>query len=214
MLRILVADESPLFRAGIKVALTQEPEFQIVAEAGSADEVGELLERQPIDVVVLGIHLKDVPGLQALRSIRQAKPNVPVLVINIYNTDFDALRLIRAGANGYLTKTSPPEELARATRRIATGKRHVSESVAGMLAQAIATSGWADLDKPPHEALSDRELQVVCFLASGKSVSQIARTMNLSVKTVSTYRARALEKMYMQSNADLTRYALQNRLVD
>jgi two-component system invasion response regulator UvrY len=214
MLRVLVADESPLFRAGIRVSLSQEPEFQVVAEAESAADLGTVIEKQSIDVVIMGINLKDVPGLQALRNIRQTKPTLPVLVINIYNTDCDAMRLIRAGANGYLTKTSPPEELARAARRIAAGKRHVSESVAGMLAQAIANSSGAGLDRPPHEALSDRELQVVRLIASGRSVSQIAITMGLSVKSISTYRARALEKMYMHTNAELTRYALQNGLVD
>jgi two-component system invasion response regulator UvrY len=214
MVRILVAHESPLFRAGIRAALSQEPEFQVVAEAETVGNLSEFLESQPIDIVVLGINLKDVPGLQALGNIRQTKPNLPVLVVNIYNTDFDAMRLIRAGASGYLTKTSPPEELARAVHRIVSGRRHVSESVAGMLAQAIASSGFTGLDRLPHEALSDRELQVVRFIASGRSVSQIAAVMGLSVKSISTYRTRALEKLYMHTNAELTRYALQHRLVD
>jgi two-component system invasion response regulator UvrY len=214
MVRILVADESPLLRAGIKLALAQDPEFQVVAEAESAAGLSGYLATQPIDVVVLGITLKDIPSLQMLLDIRQAKPNLPVLVINIHNTDFEAIRLIRAGANAYLAETSSPEELARAVHQIARGRRHVSESIAGMLAQAIASSGYRGLDRPPREALSDRELQVVCSIASGKRVSQIAAAMNLSVKTISTYRTRALEKLYMRTNAELTRYALEHDLVD
>ena len=214
MVRILVADDRPLLRAGIKTILTREPDFQIVAEAGSTTEVTEFLEKQPIDVVVLGINLNDGPSLEALREIRRAKPNLPVLIVSIHAADLHAVRLIRAGASGYLAKSSPPEELIEATRRIAAGKRHLSESIAEMLAEAIANPGRGTSEQAPHEALSDRELQVVCFIASGKSVSQIAAAMRLSVKTVSTYRTRALEKMHMGTNAELTRYAIQNRLVD
>ena len=214
MVRILVADDRPLLRVGIKTVLTQEPDFHIVAEAASASEATELIEKQPIDVVVLGINLNDGPSLEALREIRRAWPNLPVLIVSIHAADLHAVRLIKAGASGYLSKTSPPEDLIQATRRIAAGRRHVSESLAELLAEAIASPGRTRADQPLHEALSDRELQVVCFLASGKSVSQIAMVMRLSVKTVSTYRTRALEKMHMGTNAELTRYAIQTRLVD
>jgi two-component system invasion response regulator UvrY len=214
MVRILVADDHALVRTGIKVVLSQHPDLVLVAEAENAAQVEQSLQSQPIDLVVLSVALADRSGLDILQDIRKVKPELPVLFVSIQAEDPHAVRMIRAGANGYLAKSSSSDELVQAIRRILQGKRYFSESVASLLADAVKDSKAPGAHRLPHEALSDRELQVICNIAIGKSVSQIAVGMKLSVKTVSTYRARALEKMRMRTNAELTRYAILNHLVE
>lgn len=168
------------------------------------------IDEQHWDAVVLDIVLPGRDGLETLQEIRKKRPALPVLIFSTHAEDIFVLRAIKAGANAYLTKTSGPEELVQAMRRVLAGKRYVSAAVAEVLANALESGS----ERPAHESLSDREYHVVCRIASGKSVSEIAGETSLSVKTISTYRARALEKMKMRTNAELTRYAIRKGLVE
>ena len=210
MIKVLVADDHPLLRSGLRYVLEKEPDFAPPGEAGDAEEVLELLEQRNWDVLVLDIAMPGRSGLETLSEIRKRRPALPVLILSVHSEDQYAIRAIKAGASGYLTKNDATAELVRAIRRILSGKKYVSQAMAEVLAHLIESGE----QRPPHEALSDREYHVVCAIASGKSVSQIAEETSLSVKTVSTYRTRALEKMNMHSNAELTRYAIRTGLVD
>ncbi len=210
MIQVLLVDDHPLLRTGLRHVLEQERDFGPVGEAGSADEALRRIDEQLWDAVILDIVMPGRNGLEVLQEIRRKKPALPVLIFSNHAEHVFALRAIKAGANGYLTKNSGPEELLRAIRRVLAGKRYVSAALAEMLADAVE----AGSERPAHEALSDREYHVVCQIASGKSVSEIAGETSLSVKTISTYRARALEKMNMRTNAELTRYAIRSGLVD
>lgn len=210
MIQVLVADDHPLLRSGLRHVLEQEPDFGSPGEAGDSEQVLERLEERSWDVVVLDIAMPGRSGLETLSEIRKRRPGLPVLILSMHSEEQYAIRAIKAGASGYLTKNNASAELVRAIRRILAGKKYVSPALAEVLAH-IVESGE---ERPPHEVLSDREYHVVCGIASGKSVSQIAAETSLSVKTISTYRARALEKMNMHTNADLTRYAIRNGLVD
>lgn len=210
MIQVLVADDHPLLRSGLKHVLQQEPDFGPPGEAENSEQVLERLEERNWDVVVLDIAMPDRNGLETLSEIRKRHPTIPVLILSMHPEEQYAIRAIKAGASGYLTKSNAATELVRAIRRILAGKKYVSPALAEVLANVIK-SGEA---RPLHEILSDREYHVVCAIASGKSVSVIAAETQLSVKTISTYRARALEKMNMHSNAELTRYAIRNGLVD
>lgn len=180
------------------------------AEAEDSDQTLEYVEREPWDIIILDIAMPGRSGLDVLREIRRKHPELPVLVLSMHSEDQFAVRAIKAGANGYISKDNAAAEVVRAIRKILTGKKYVSAKLAEILADSLNAAAV----RPPHEALSDREFQVLCQLASGKTVSQIASEITLSVKTVSTYRARILEKMNMRNNAELTRYAIQNSLVD
>jgi DNA-binding NarL/FixJ family response regulator len=210
LIQVLVADDHPLIRSGLRHVLEQEPEFGEPGEAGDSDQVLERLEERSWDVVVLDIAMPGRNGLETLSEIRKRRPSLPVLILSMHSEEQYAIRAIKAGASGYLTKTNAATELLRAIRLVLSGKKYVSPGLAEVLAHLIESGE----QRPPHEALSDREYHVVCAIASGKSVSQIAEEASLSVKTVSTYRARALEKMNMRTNAELTRYAIHNGLVD
>jgi DNA-binding NarL/FixJ family response regulator len=215
MIRVLIADDHPLLRTGLRLVLSQDPDLTVAGEAENAEQVLRSVDEQPYDIVVLDISLPGRSGLEVLTEIRQRHGSLPVLMLSMHDEQHLAIRAIRAGANGYLTKASAPSELAPAIRKILSGKRYVSPAVAEAMAQLLSRpSDPDDPGRPPHEMLSDREFQVICKIASGKSVSQIAGDMALSIKTISTYRARALEKMGMRTNAELTRYAIQNHLVD
>jgi len=210
VIRVLVADDHPLIRSGLKQILAQEPDVAVLGEAEDSEQLLERIEEQVWDVVLLDITMPGRGGLDALREIRRRKPGLPVLVLSMHAEEQFAVRAIKAGASGYLSKTDPPIEIVRAIRKVVSGKKYVSATLAETLANAVERGS----ERPPHEALSDREFQVMSKLASGKTVSQIAAEISLSVKTVSTYRARVLEKMNMRTNAELTRYAIQNGLVD
>ena len=210
MIRVLVADDHPLLRNGLRQILAQEPDLMVGAEAENSDQTLEYVEREPWDIVILDITMPGRSGLEVLRDIRRKHPDLPVLVLSMHSEDQFAVRAIKAGANGYISKDNAAAEVVRAIRKILTGKKYVSAKLAEILADALN----AETERPRHESLSDREFQVLCQLASGKTVSQIASEIPLSVKTVSTYRARILEKMSMRNNAELTRYAIQNGLVE
>jgi len=209
MIRILVADERPLVRAGIGVALGNDADFNLAAQAENPEQLTRALDTQPVEIVVLGTKLGDRASLDILLEVRKSNPDLPVLFVSLNIDEPHAARLIQAGANGYLSKAATPADLVQAIRRILNGEKHIGQPLEAAAGGAKSGNGAARL---PHEILSERELQVVCNIASGRSVSEIAQSMSLSVKTVSTYRARALEKMQMRTNAELTRYAILNHL--
>jgi DNA-binding NarL/FixJ family response regulator len=199
-----------LLRNGLKQILTQEPDLTVAGEAEDSEQVMASVERGEWDLVILDITMPGRSGLDVLRDIRRMRPELPVLVLSMHAEDQFAVRAIKAGANGYVSKDNAPTEVVRAVRKILSGKKYVSPTLAEILANALSS----DIQRPLHETLSDREFQVLRQLASGKTVSQIAAEIALSVKTVSTYRARLLEKMNLRNNAELTRYAIQHGLVE
>jgi len=210
MIRVLVADDHPVVRVGLREILSQQRDIAVLGEAGTGAEVLKLVEQKAWDVVVLDVTLPDRSGLDVLKEIKRERPKLPVLVLSAYPEEDYAVRALRAGAAGYVTKNASPEELVRAVRRLAQGLRYMSPAAAEELIGALGNG----LDQAPHERLSDREYQVLCLLGSGKSVGRIAQELDRSVKTISTYRARILEKMEMQSNAQLVHYVLQRRLAE
>jgi two-component system invasion response regulator UvrY len=209
MLRVLVVDDHPSFRRGVKEILTEGFGTVKIGEGANADEMLEQVRNKAWDLVVMDISMPGKPGSDALRELKQVCPSLPVLILSMHPEDQYALRMFKAGADGYLTKASAPEELVRAIKKVLTGGQYVSPS----LGEKLALTVKGGLDRMPHERLSDREYQVLCLIASGKTVSEIADTVHLSVTTISTYRARILEKMNMKNNAELTRYAVQQALV-
>ena len=210
MIRILVADDHAVVRRGIKEMLADASDNLHVEEAGTAPEVLDRVGAEDWDLLILDLNMPGRGGLDLLGDIRRDRPRLPVLVLSMYPEDQFAMRALRAGASGYVTKESAPEELITAVNKIEKGGRYVS----GALAERMAVSLGPESDRPPHEALSDREFQVLRLIASGRTVSQIADELSLSVKTISTYRTRILEKMGMTTNAELTVYAVRTGLVD
>jgi two-component system invasion response regulator UvrY len=209
MINILVADDHAVVRKGIVQIISADPGMAVVGEAQDGNELLERAKAVAADVVILDITMPNKNGLDVLKELRRARPKLPILVLSVHPEDQYAVRVLKAGAAGYMTKESAPEELIEAIRKVHQGGRYVSSS----LAEKLALYLHADNEKPLHARLSDREYQVLCLIAQGKTVSEIAEEISLSVKTVSTYRVRLLEKMRMNTNSDLTRYALQNQLV-
>jgi len=209
-MRVLICDDHPIVRKGLRDILEQEGTPVTIGEVASAEEALELARKKTWDTVVLDITMPGRSGLELLKDLKRERPNVPVLVLSVHPAEQYAVRVLRAGASGYLTKESAPEELLTAVRRIVRGGRYVSPSVAETLA--------ADLGRPadelPHQGLSDREFEIMRLLGSGKRVSEIAAELHLSVKTVSTYRARVLTKLNARTTAQIMRYAIKHGLVD
>jgi len=209
-MRILIADDHAVVRRGLKQILAAEFKQAHFGEAANASEALDRLRKENWDAVVLDITMPGRSGLEALKEIREEKPKLPVLVLSMHPEDQFAVRVLKSGASGYMTKESAPEELVGAIKKVLAGGRYVSPSLAEKMASYLAI----DTPKAPHERLSDREFVVLRMIASGKTVSQIAEELSLSVKTVSTYRTRILEKTGMTSNAELTHYAIKNQLVE
>ena len=199
-----------MVRQGLKQILADEFNRATFGEAGTAQEAIAKVWETEWDVVVLDITMPGRSGLEVLGEIRKSRPRLPVLVLSMHPEDQFAMRVLKSGAAGYMTKESAPEALVGAIKKVLAGGRYVSPALAEQMAAYLGT----DVQKAPHERLSDREFLVLRLIASGKTVSQIADQLTLSVKTISTYRARILEKMLMRSNAELTHYAIQNRLVE
>lgn len=210
MLRILIADDHALIREGLKKILKAAQDITVVSEAQNAREVVEEMKKQELDVVILDISLPGKSGLELLKDLKLEYPKLPVLILSMHPEDRFAVRALKAGAAGYVTKESAVEELVKAVRKVVQGRKYVSPALAEKLAFDLET----DTGKPPHENLSDREYQVMCLIAIGKSVREIASELYLSISTVNTYRGRILEKMNMKTDAELIRYAVQNQLVD
>ena len=210
MLRILIADDHPLFRRGLKQIITEASDMVVADEAADGREALSKAETGDYDVLLLDITMPFKNGVDVLSQLKNERPTLPVLMLSMHPEEQYAVRALRAGASGYLTKESAPEELVAAIRKVSTGGKYVSASLAERLASIVQSDGEA----LPHETLSHREHQVMCLIASGKTVSEAARELSLSVKTISTYRARILEKLKMKNNAELIRYAIKNQLVE
>lgn len=208
MVKILVADDHPSFRRGVKDILADGFEAVKVGECGNAQEMLDQVRNKKWDLVVLDVSMPGLSGPEALKALKAERPTLPVLVLSMHPEDQYAIRMFKAGADGYLTKASAPEELVRAVNKLLAGGQYVSPS----LGEKLVLSVKQGTEKPPHELLSDREYEVLCLIGSGKTVSEIAEAMHLSVTTISTYRARILEKMRMKNNAELTRYVIQHGL--
>jgi len=207
--RVLIADDHAVVRAGFKQFLEADPAISAVGEAASGNETLDCLRRQDWDLVLLDIHMPDRSGLDVLRYIQTGHPGVRVLVMSGLPEQQYAVNVLRAGASGYLPKDSSPDELMKAVRAVLAGRRYISTALAEILVADLD----GESDKPLHARLSAREFQIFCKLAAGRGVSDIANELSLSVKTVSTYRSRILEKMSFSANADITSYALRNGLI-
>jgi two-component system, NarL family, invasion response regulator UvrY len=208
MLSIFIADDHAIVRQGLKQILSTDSDMIVVGETGNGEEVSAMVQLLKPDVVVLDISMPGKNGLDVLKELKRKHPELPILVLSMHSEDQFAIRCLKAGAAGYVTKESAPEELVGALRKVYKGTKYVSPELAEKLAVRIER----DRSDQPHEALSDREYQVLRLIAFGKTVGQISQELSLSVKTVSTYRVRILEKMNMKTNAELTRYAIQHNL--
>jgi DNA-binding NarL/FixJ family response regulator len=209
MIRVILCDDHAVVRRGIRDTLAEAVDIQIAGEAGSYSEVRELLRGTPCDVLVLDINLPGRSGLEVLASLRETDTQIKVLVVSMFPEDQYAIRCLRAGAQGYLNKAGNPAEMVTAVRTIAQGRKYVTPDVAQMLVDNLATPSTEAL----HNSLSERELQTLLKIASGKRLSDIAEELMLSPKTVSVYRSRVLEKLKLANNAELTVYAIRNGLV-
>jgi two-component system, NarL family, invasion response regulator UvrY len=210
MIRVLIADDHAIVRKGLKQIVAETSDIEIVAEAEDYAEIMHKLRTLPVDVLVLDIGLPTKNGLEVLKIVKKELPRIHVLVLTMYPESQYALRSMRAGASGYLTKDSVPDRLVDAIRRIADGKKYITPELGEALAQFVDQ----DIDQLSHERLSDREFETLCLIASGKVLSEIAEELKLSPKTISVYRARMLEKMQLKNNAELTHYALKHKLVE
>jgi DNA-binding NarL/FixJ family response regulator len=210
MIKILIADDHVLIREGLRKILKEAPDMSVISEAQNAREVFERLKEETPDVVVLDISLPGKSGLEILKDLKQEKPDLPVLILSMHPEDRFAVRALKAGAAGYVTKESAAQDLIKAIRKVVQGRKYVSAA----LAEKLAFDLEASTGKPLHELLSDREYQVMCMIAGGKTVKEISAELFLSISTVNTYRARILEKMNMKTDAELIRYAIENQLID
>jgi two-component system invasion response regulator UvrY len=210
MIKILIADDHAIVRKGLKQILSETSDMVVAAEAADGRQCLELAGKNDLDLVLLDIAMPGRGGMDILKELKHEKPKLPILMLSMYPEEQYAVRALKAGASGYLTKESAPKELIAAIRKVSQGGKYVSSSLAEKLAVYMET----DFEKPVHETLSDREYQVMLMIASGKTVKQIADKLSLSVKTISTYRARILNKTGLKNNAKITYYAIKNALVD
>jgi two-component system invasion response regulator UvrY len=209
MAKVLIADDHAIVRNGLKQLLSEERSIKVLGEAKSGSDTIDKLQTQDWDLLLLDINMPDRSGIDILRHVRSTHPQPRVLVLSGFPEKQYAVNVLRAGASGYLNKEMAPEELLSAVRAVLQGRRYVSPA----LAELLVTELDADQDKPAHSRLSEREFQIFCKLATGRAVSDIADELCISVKTVSTYRSRVLEKMSFTTNADITAYALRNQLI-
>jgi DNA-binding NarL/FixJ family response regulator len=210
MIKILIADDHPVVRKGLKEIIEDNSDMVVAGEASNGQEVLEEALKKEFDVVVLDISMPGRSGLEVLKQLKRERPELSVLILSMHPEEHYAVRVLKAGASGYLTKESVPDELIKAIRRISTGRKYVSSTLAEKLAFDLENRA----EKILHEKLSDREYEVMCMIGSGKTLKEIAEALCLSVKTISTYRSRILEKMKMKNNAELIHYAIKHNLVD
>ncbi|MEW5798562.1 MAG: response regulator transcription factor [Bacteroidota bacterium] len=210
MIDIIIADDHAIVRQGLKKMLGEESDMKVIGEASSADDTLRLVRAHRCNVLLLDVTMPGKSGLDIIKDLKQIAPKMHILVLSMHPEAQFALRVLRAGGSGYLTKESAPEELVRAIRKVAQGGKYVSST----LAEILATLTEADVEKLPHERLSEREFQILRMIVQGKSVSEIAQQLSLSIKTVSTYRTRVLDKMNVRSNAELARYAVEHRIIE
>ncbi len=209
MIKVAIVDDHAIVRSGLRQFFSDHVDLRVVGEAGSGREAIDLIRTTDIDVLVMDLSMPGQSGIDALGMIRAKAPDVGILILSGYPEEHYAVNLIRQGASGYLNKECDPMEIVNAIRTISLGRRHITPAVAELLAQQLDRK-----DGAPHEQLSEREFQVFLRLAKGETAGDIAKTLSLSVKTVSTYRTRLMEKMSLASNSDLTYYALKNKLID
>ena len=210
MIQVVIVDDHAILRRGLHQIITENTDMSVTGEAENSAQAMRLLREQACDVVLLDISLPDRNGIETLNLIRKEFPRLHVLMLSMHPEDQYAVRAIRAGAAGYLTKQGAPSQLVSAIRQVMQGRKYVTPAVAEALAKSIAF----DSDTPPHQTLSIREYQTFCMIASGKTLTEMAKQMSLSAKTVSVYRSRVLEKMHMKNNAELTHYAIKNQIVE
>jgi DNA-binding NarL/FixJ family response regulator len=208
--RILIVDDHAVVRQGLKHILAEAHPGSVFAEAENGTEALRYLHQRQWDLLILDINMPGRSGLEILKDVRYEHPELPILMLSVYPEDQYAVRVLRAGASGFLTKQSAPDELIQAVSKVLSGGKYISASVAEKLVSHLDTAS----DRLPHEQLSDREFQVLCLLASGKTPTEIADSLSLSVKTISTFRTRIMNKMDMRNNAELTHYALEHKLID
>lgn len=210
MIKILIADDHAVVREGLKQIISETPDMLVVDEASNGQEVLDKVSEQQYNVVLLDITLPGKSGLDILKQLKSGNPKLPVLMLSVHPEEQYAVRTLRAGAAGYLTKGSAPDELIAAIRKISQGKKYISST----LAERLAFDLEVDHEKPRHEILSDREYQVMCLIASGKTLREIADELSLSTQTISTYRSRIMGKMKMKNNAEVVHYAIKQGLID
>lgn len=210
MIRILIADDHAIVRAGLRQFIADQPDMEVTGEAASGSGTIDAVRDGAFDVVLLDISMPDKNGVDTLRLLRRLHPELPVLMLSAYGEEQYAVNLLRAGASGYVSKDAASTQLVGAIRTVVQGRKYVSPSLAQILADGLS----GDASRPLHAELSQREFQIFCKLAAGAAVSRIADELSLSVKTVSTYRSRILDKMALKSNADLTYYAIKNGLIE
>jgi len=209
MIRIAIVDDHAIVRAGLRQFFSTQVDLRVTGDASTGREALELVRRGDLDVVLLDLSMPDQSGVDALAAIKAREPDLPVLILSGYPEAHYATTLLRQGASGYLNKECDPEEIVKAIRTVVRGRKYITPEVAELLADGLG----AQTDKPAHELLSEREFQVFLRLAKGETISHMADSMALSVKTVSTYRTRVMEKMKLATNSDLTYYALKNGLI-
>ncbi len=209
MIRIIIVDDHPIFREGLKKIVSESHDIAIADEVSTGRDLLDRLRRNSYDIIILDISLPDMSGLEILGNLQNEKKHPPVLIISMHPEEQYAVAALKTGASGYLTKGSVPDELLTAIRRVSTGRKYISSSLAEKLASDLNKSG----EKPAHDTLSDREYQVMVMLASGKPTGDIARQLSLSLPTISTYRSRILRKINLKNNAELIHYAIKNNLV-
>ncbi len=210
MIRIAIIDDHAMVRAGLRQFFADQPDFSVVAEASNGRDALDIVRKGAVDVILMDISMPEHSGVDALTAIKARAPDLPVLILSGFPEEHYATTLLRQGASGYLNKECDPEEIVKAIRTVARGRKYITAGVAEQLAEGL---GSAAANQPLHAQLSDRELQVFLRLARGETIGHMAVSMSLSVKTVSTYRTRVMEKMHLESNSDLTYYALKNGLI-
>ena len=210
MIKILVADDHAIVREGLKQIVAEESDMIVAGEAPNATELFTFINNESWDIIVLDINMPGKSGLEALKEIKIQHPKIPVLILSMFGEDQYGIRAIKAGASGYLKKVSAPNELVSAIRKIVNGGKYINPSLAEKLADIVDKRS----SELPHDYLSDREYQIMCSIASGKSAEEIAGELALSIHTIYTYRNRILEKMSLKSNVELTQYAIQNKLIE
>jgi DNA-binding NarL/FixJ family response regulator len=210
MIKVLIADDHPLFREGIKRMLSETSDIVVADEASNGQEVLKIVEKNDFDVIMLDISMPGRSGLDIIKQLKCDRPDLHILILSMHSEEEYAERALKAGAAGYLVKKTTPDEVVTAIRKVSMGKKYVSSSLAERLACHVGKS----FNKLPHETLSDREYEVMCMIASGKTLKEIANEISLSRKTISTHRSHILEKMSMKNNSQLIHYALQNNIID
>jgi len=210
MIKILIADDHAIVREGLKQIVAEEKDMLVAGEAGNTNEMFDLLKKEDFAIIILDISMPGRSGLEALKFLRKNHPEIPALILSMFSEEQYGLRALKAGAAGYLKKVSAPTELVSAIRKIVSGGKYINQS----LAEKLANQYDSDRKERMHDKLSDREYQIMCLIASGKSAEEIALDLSISINTVYSYRNRILEKMHLKSNVELTQYALQNKLIE